>query len=350
MNLGKFLAMVMGVVALMIGSRAQEHEPEVNNRFYIGPRLHFNIHGSIRNIAVPASTGPQYDDGYVDIDISTNYGGRTWNWGYSTTNNQIFVNGPGNRELELHGVESPRDNTTDKLNSDVEYGFEVGYGRDFWKFGKEEYPIRVGVQGSFTASSLALGSANTVTGQRPRISDRYAFPAGVIPPNGPYNGPFAGPVPPNGPAPLILTNIISRTTSTETVTAAQHVDLDGTFWGFRLGPYIELPWPGYRHSFELGLGLTMVNVDAKLSYEERFTTTGLGGPPQARIDDHPHHDFLFGFYLNAKAYYWVNDVTALYIGGEYQYLDTFVIEAENKRATVDFGSTLGVTLGVMYVF
>jgi len=349
MNTGKFLAIVAGLAALAIGVRAQEHEAEVNNRFYIGPRLHFNVHGSIQNLAVPPSQGPQYDDGYVDIDINTNFGGRTWNWGYSTTNNQIFVTGAG-RELELHGVESPRDNTTDKLSSDVEYGFEVGYGRDFWKFGKEEYPIRVGVEASFTASALGLGSQNTVTGLRSRVSDRYAFPSGVIPPGAPYSGPFAGPVPPNPSAPLILTNIISRTTSTETVTATQHVDLDGTYWGFRLGPYIEVPWPGYRHSFQAGLGLAMVNVDAKLSYEERFTTTGLGGPPQPRIDDHHQQDWLFGFYFNAKAYYWMNDVTALYIGGEFQYLGDYVVEAENKRAKVDFGATLGVTMGVMYVF
>jgi hypothetical protein len=46
----------------------------------------------------------------------------------------------------------------------------------------------------------------------------------------------------------------------------------------------------------------------------------------------------------------MNDVTALYIGGEFQYLGDYVVEAENKRAKVDFGATLGVTMGVMYVF
>jgi hypothetical protein len=349
MNTGKFLAIAAGLIALVIGVRAQEHEAEVNNRFYIGPQLHFNVHGKIQNLAVPASEGPQYDDGYVDIDISTNRGGRTWNWGYSTTNSQMFRTAAG-YELELHGVASPRDNTVDKLDSDAQFGFELGYGYDFWKFGKEEYPIRVGVEGSFTASAIGLDSRNTVTGLRSRISDRFAFPPGVVPPGPPYNGPFAGPVPPNPSAPLILTNIISRTSSTETVTDSQHVNLDGTFWGFRLGPYVEIPWPGYRHSFDVGFGLSMVNVDAKLSYEDRFTTTGLGGPPQPRIDDHRRQDWLFGFYFNAKAYYWMNDVTALYIGGEYQYLDDFRIEAENKRATIDFGSAVGVTVGVMYVF
>jgi hypothetical protein len=333
----------------MIGAHAQEHEPEVNNRFYIGPRLHFNVSGSIQNLAVPVSMGPQYDDGYVDIDISTNRGGRTWNWGYSTTNGQIFVT-PGGRELELHGIESARDNTVDKLNSDTQAGFEMGYGRDLWKFGREEFPIRVGIEGSFSAAGIGLNSQNTVAGVRPRISDRYAFPAGVIPPGGPYNGPFAGPVPPNPSAPLILTNIISRTTTMETVTGTQHVDLDGTYWGFRLGPYIELPWPGYRHSFSASLGLAMINVDAKLSYEENFTVTGLGGPPVQRKDSNSAQDWMFGFYFNAKAYYWVNDVTALYLGGEFQYLDDFRIEAANKRAKIDFGSTVGVSVGVMYVF
>jgi hypothetical protein len=348
MNIGKIFAVAVILHSLTLGLRAQEHEPEVNNRFYIGPRLHFNVNGTILNVPRGAAIGPQYDDGYVDIDISKNAGGKTWNWGYSTTNSQIFGASP-NRELELHGADSPRDGTTDKLKSQAEVGFEVGYGRDFWKFGKEDYPTRVGIELSFSAAGLGLDSRNTVSGLVTRTSDRY-FLGSVIPPNGPYSGSFEGPAPPNPPGSLIPTNIISRTTSTESATASQHVDLDGTYYGVRLGPYIEVPWPGYRHSFQGGLGLAMIRVDAKLRYEENFTMTGLGGPPRPVSDETQKQEWLLGFYANAKAYYWMNDVTALYLGAEFQMLQDFNIEAASKRANVDFGSTFGVTVGVMYVF
>ena len=45
-----------------------------------------------------------------------------------------------------------------------------------------------------------------------------------------------------------------------------------------------------------------------------------------------------------------NDVMAFYMGVEFQSLEDFKMTAANKAATVDFGSTFGVTLGVMYAF
>lgn len=351
MNTGKILAvwiwMALAACALGVRVRAQEHEVETYQQFYIGPRLHFNVSAKMRNLPVPANTGPQYDDGYVDEDISKNAGGKTWNWGYSFTN-QIFGASP-TRELELHGADSLRNNVIDKLTGDTQIGFEMGYGRDFWRFGKEEYPIRVGFEASFSASELGISGLNTLSGPVTRISDRYSL-GSVIPPNPPYNGPFAGPAPPNPPAPLISTNRLSRTTSTEMETATERATIDGTYWGFRLGPYVEIPWPGYRHSFQFGMGLSMVNVDAKLSYNESFTITGLGGPPQPISDSHNDSAWLVGFYTNAKAMFWMNDVMAFYMGVEFQSLEDFKMTAANKAATVDFGSTFGVTLGVMYAF
>ena len=348
MNISKFLA-VAAAVAFTLGLRAQEHDVDTRNRFYIGPRLHFNISAKLQNLPVEAMTGPGYDDGYVDEDISGNMGGKTWNWGYSFTN-QIFGTSP-NRELELHGASSPRDNAgvVDTLDNIAQYGFEVGYGREFWRFGKEDYPIRVGIEGNFSVGALGIDEQNTVSGQVTRISDRYLL-GSVIPPRPPYNGPFRGPEPPGPPAPLISTNRISRTTSTETATSTQRAEIEGTYWGFRLGPFVEIPWPGYRHSFSGGLGLAVINADASLNYEERFTITGLGGPPQTRSDGHSTQDWLVGFYVNAKAYYWATDFISFYVGAEYQMLPDFELTAADKRATVDFGTTLGVTLGVMYVF
>ena len=346
MNIGKFLAVCAVILASAI-SQAQEHDIEMRNRFYVGPRLHFNISAKMQNHPVPANIGPQYDDGYVDEDISENFGGKTWNWGYSFTN-QIFGASP-NRQLELHGANSPRDGAVDSLDNIAQYGFEIGYGRELWRFGREDYPIRVGIEGSFSASALRLDENNTISGTVTRFSDRFSL-GSVIPPNPPYNGPFRGPEPPNPSAPLISTNRLSRTTTTETATSTQRSEIEGTYWGFRLGPFIEVPWPGYRHSFSGGLGLAMINADATLSYEESFTITGLGGPPQPRSDAQSSQAWLFGFYLNAKAHYWATDFVSFYVGTEFQFLEDFELSALDKSAKVDFGSTLGVTVGVMYVF
>jgi hypothetical protein len=345
MNIWKiWAAIVVGFAALSM--RAAEHDLESRNYFYLGGRLHFNVSAQMRNVPQPANTGPDYDDGFVRDDISNSAGGKSWNWGYNKTN-QLFGASP-NRELELHGAPSPRDGSTDRLSGDTQYGFELGYGREFWRFGNEDRPIRVGFEGSFSASALSVDMRNTVGGMVIRVSDRYALGA-VVPPNPPYSGSFEGPAPPNPPTPLIGTNIISRTTSVESATSTQTAEITGTYWGFRLGPFVEVPLPR-RFSVQSSAGLALIHVDAKLSYEERFTITGLGGPPPTRVDTGANDDILVGFYLNARVNYWLNDFVAIYLGGELQALDDFKLNALNREARLDFGSTFGVVVGVMYAF
>lgn len=343
----KTRTLILLLLAALTPLRAQIQQGlEEKNRFSIGPRLSFNISASLRNVPVPANTGPDYDDGFVRDDSSANAGGLTWNWGYSRTN-QIFGASPA-RELELHGVSSPRDGTTDNLEQAMQYGFEMTYGREFWRFGKSDAPIRVGFEGSFGASALALDDENLVTGIRTRTADRYPL-GSVIPPPAPYSGSFFGPAPPNPPGPLIGTNLISRTTSPETVQAFQRAEIDGTFWGFRLGPFVEVPLVG-RFQGQFGAGLAFMYADVKLSYFESFSTTGIGGPPPDRQDAQSTDQWLFGFYAEGKVQYWLNEVVALYLGGQFQTLEDMSLGAFNKEATIDFGTTFAVTLGVTYAF
>jgi hypothetical protein len=94
----------------------------------------------------------------------------------------------------------------------------------------------------------------------------------------------------------------------------------------------------------------MVHVDADFAFEETFTTTGIGGPPQPRIDEVSQNEWLFGFYAQARVNYWLSDVVAIYLGADVQVLDDFTMQAANREVTIDFGSTFGVTLGVLYSF
>ena len=88
------------------------------------------------------------------------------------------------------------------------------------------------------------------------------------------------------PAPLISTNRLSRTTSTETETATQHATIDGTYSGLSPRAVCGNPVAGYRHSFQFGMGLAMINVNAKILPTMNFTVTGLGGPPRPISDFH----------------------------------------------------------------
>ncbi len=348
MNISKIaLRVAAGFTALLAGlDLAAQPDPANRNRFHIGAQLHFNVTADMKNLAVPANSGPDYDDGFVRNDSSDSFGGKSWNWGYSVSNQVIGASAP--RFLELHGAPSPRDGRTDRLEQDFQYGFELGYGRELWTFGNSSRPTRMGIEASFAASALALDAQNTVSGTVRRRADRYAFGA-VVPPNAPYSGSFEGPVPPNPPMPLIGTNIVSSVTTTETVTSTQRSEIEGTYWGFRLGPFAEIPLSG-RFQLQAGAGLAVVQVDATLSYFESFTTTGLGGPPPPRTDSRARQDWLMGFYGEARLQYWINEAVALYVGGQFQALDDFKVNALDREATVDFGSSFGALLGVIYSF
>jgi hypothetical protein len=347
----KTLLVVAVLLATLFSNRADDDYGNYRNltrknRFYVGPIFHFNVTAEMKNLPAGANRGPSYDDGYVDNDSSDNAGGRTWNWGFSNTN-QVLGASP-NLQVELHGAESIRDGSSERLNQSMQYGFEVGYGRELRHWGNPDNPIVFGLEASFTASALDLDAHSTLTGTTPRTVDIYGFTS-LLRPNVPLNGSFLGPVPPNPPIPLLDTNRVSSTISTETETTRQQAQIDGTYWGFRLGPFFEVPirngW-----SMQFGVGLATINADAKLSYAEAFTITGPGAPPPTRQDSQSKSDWLYGYYLEARAQFWINNVTAIFLGGQYQSISDLKLQAANKEATVKFGNTYGVVLGVLYTF
>lgn len=316
------------------------------NRFYVGPVFHFNVTADMKNVPAGANRGPSYDDGYVDNDSSDNAGGRTWNWGFSKTN-QVLGASP-NTQIELHGAESIRDGTSERLDQSLQYGFELGYGRELHYWGNPNNPIVFGLEGTFTASALDLDAHSTLTGPVSRTVDIYSLP-GVLTPGVPLSGSFLGPVPPNPPMPLLDTNRVSSTIKTETETTRQQAQIDGTYWGFRLGPFFEIPI-NHGWTVQFGVGLATLHADAKLSYAESFLITGPGSPPPDRQDSQSKSDWLYGYYAEARVQYWFNTVTALYLGGQFQSISDLKLQAANKEATVKFGNTYGIILGVLYTF
>lgn len=334
------IKILLVVVFTLTTSLAQYRDLGSKNRFAVGARLQFNISADMKNIPVPANAGPFFDDGAVADDSSLNAGGKTWNWSFVNTNQ--IVQTPGGPALELHGAPSPRDGTTDRLEQPLQYGFELTYGRELFYFGNKEDPMILGIEASFGGSALGLEMNNTVYGTVARSGMRFPF-GSVIPPNLPYTGSF------EGPGPLITTNGIPIATTMESASATQNAKIEGTYWGFRLGPFFELPLDrGWELQF--ATGISIVHADAKLTYLEGFAITGLGGAQPQRTDSQSRADWLFGFYAEARAQFWMTDFVALYGGVQYQILEDFTLQAANKEATVDFGNSIGVVLGVIYAF
>jgi hypothetical protein len=252
--------------------------------------------------------------------------------------------------MVLHGIESPRNGTTDPMSGEVQYGLEMTYGRELLRLGDPDRPKILGVEATFGGSALALDMENTVQGRRFRTEHHFSIPNNIfLPTNAPFVGSFEGPRPPNPPFPLIPTNIVSVGGQMENIRAAQRAEINGNFWGFRLGPFFELPMSGPWEA-QFGAGLALVYVDATLEYAEKYAVTGTGGPPPELIASEDTHAWMPGFYVEAKVKYWFNQVIAAYVGGQYQMLDDLTLRAFAKEAKLDFGSAFGLVMGVTYSF
>src|SRR4051794_10423858 len=105
------LTLTLVVLAALTTVRAAEPEmqrTETNqlNRFSFDARFGFNITARFKNLGrlssipntrtTPDSDRYNYDDGYVLTDVSGNYGGQTWYWGYDKpsqiSGNTILMN------------------------------------------------------------------------------------------------------------------------------------------------------------------------------------------------------------------------------------------------------------------
>src|SRR6266496_1200101 len=92
------VALISALFCVLPQAQAQQD----SNQITLSGRVGFNISARFKSIAAPAPspnvrTAPDgllynYEDGYVHTDISENFGGQTWNWGYDNSSRQVVGN------------------------------------------------------------------------------------------------------------------------------------------------------------------------------------------------------------------------------------------------------------------
>ena len=317
-------------------------DPTVNyNRFRVGARFFYNISTEIQNGAVPAAAGPVFDDGSVLTDISGNAGGRTWNWSYAADSQRDSVNG----NMEFHSMTSPRDGFRESISDDPEWGFDLSYGRVLGQFGLRKRKVAWGLETGFSSTDIEQRSESSVAGNVLRQTHQFALVPGVLYPSAPYAGTFAGPGPLLGTTPTSLAPIAVPATS------LQRVQIDGLFYGLRLGPFIEIPL-FKRFTVAVAGGGTVVHAEADATIEDSFTLAAgsIGGPPPLRTSQGDGSDWLFGAYGEVRLSFDVTDSTSVYIGAQYQILDDFAFSAGSKTITIDLGESYAALVGLSFRF
>jgi len=317
------------------------------NRITLGPRFGFNVPGKFTGIGkFPARTaiGPaaagqnhRYDDGYNNLDISANAGGRTSNWGY---NDPGQVN-TANNTIEMHSSSVQDGGSTGDLSCDPSYGLEVLYSRELGRLGRLGRG-RWGVEAALGYNAVDLQDKRTVSANVRRVTDAYAYAPGTTPPAAPFQGTFAGPNFVLGDAPSRTDSIVAGG-----ATVQGERELEADLFGLRVGPFLELPL-AKKLSLYLSGGLAVAGVHSNFRWTESATIDGVG-----TLTSHAEGtdgDILFGGYLGASLSYMFNDRLSIHGGGQFQTLGQYTHSLGGRKAKLDLSSSIFVSVALGYSF
>ena len=204
--------------------------------------------------------------------FSVTAGGMTWNWGYNN-NAQFTAADPaapflGAPSLAFHSVSSLADGQARGSRDKMILGFELAYeevlGR--WHI-TEKRRANIGILATLGYLRLGQRDSGALAGTVGLTTDKYATGA-VLPPLAPYSGSFgtAGPLIPDVPA--------NRAAAVVSATGTVNNKLEGSLYGFNIGPFIELPLHD-RVSLTLGGGLGCVYADTAYTYSETVVVPGV---------------------------------------------------------------------------
>ena len=320
------LALVLGAAPLF----AQTNAPTERNRFGLSYRFGLNLSARFKNAGITPAASPgaalggidhNYNDGYVRVDYSGNYGGETWNWNY-------------NHAAQVHGqsVVLSASNPGDlggKTDGDPQHGLELTFNRELGHLGRCPW----GVEAAFGFTDLTFRQSATVTGG-PLTVDAYAMSPEAGPVPLPPQGTFAGPGP-----------MLSDTPARLPVTVAS--ELTGAMYGFRVGPYLDIPL-GERVTFTLSAGLAVAVLDTEFSYQQTYTAPDAAAVSQARTGT--HSDVLPGGFVAGNLSCRLGKGWTVFAGAQYQNTGTYTHTLADKQAQVDLRQGIFVTAGVGWAF
>ncbi len=299
------------------------------NRVSLGYRIGFNMPLKLKNIAAPSAypaslNGKTYQDGFVNYDnlgqtIDTLSGATTY-FGY---NAGAYVT-PGNASMVLHNSSSGT------IQSDVDSGpysgIELNYDHEIGR----HQSWRWGIEGAFNWMDF---SAHPKIVAPAGVLGADAFSLGYTPPSAPYTGPYnSGPF-----EPLLGTDY----TPVPVMVASS---FEANFYGFRLGPYLDLPVNKHLLlTFSAGLSVTI--VDGAFSYVESNPSQGVTSSANAS-----DVDVLPGGYVSGQATVKLSKSLNVFAGLQFQSSDDYKITAGNKQADIGLSQSLYFTTGLSYSF
>jgi hypothetical protein len=325
-SLSSFAAMAQTNQPLL---RVPENQSDLRNHFGVSYRVGWNIRASFRNLgsAPPAAPGGlsagvdhTYDDGYVRVDSSGNLdtgnGPETLYWGFSHPSQLLEAPGYVTMHASSPGL------IASEVDGGPQHGFELSYGRDLGVLRS----CRWGLETAFGFTDLTFRDTTSLNGGALTV-DRFALPPGFPSSLAQWAG---GPNPPG--------ILIGATPNRQTVSVSSR--LDGSLYGFRLGPYLSVPL-GSRVDLVLSGGLALAVVDSEYS----FTQAGLVNSGRGSATD-----LLPGGYLGVTLNCRLSRGLSLFAGVQYQNVGRFCQTVADKRAEIDLAASYFISAGLTFSF
>jgi opacity protein-like surface antigen len=304
-----------------------------------GGSLNPNYNG-LGNRRAPGGKLFNYDDGYVLTDISHNFGGMTWFWGYV---NPGQINASGPNTIDFHHVTAPALPGEIPAGDSPYMGAEITYDRELGV--KEDWHhLRYGIEAAVNFMPFDMDYANGINTRLATKTDTYAYTPGTTPPGAPYYGSYRGPGFLLGSSPV---NSFT-TLSPGNYNLQGHYDLNAYLWGFRLGPYLESPLTK-KLSLHVSAGLSVAFLDSTCRWSEMLTPPG-GGTPAFNSGGGGFSKWMAGYYVSADATYQINKRWGLDLGVQYQDVGRFSHNFGGRSAELDLSKSVFVQLGVSYSF
>jgi hypothetical protein len=273
----------------------------------------------------------EYDDGYVRVDATGNYGGQTWNWGYQNSSQLI-----GDR-LYFHSANSYTASDSASVSGDPQVGFDSSYGGHLfplwggafgWELGFGLLPIKI-------KNNLSLPTFVTGT--------VHSFDAsGIDLPDAPYQGGFGGPSATISDYARVEPGYFA---SGGILSGSQTLDV--TLYNIRLGP--TLHWElSPRFAMEVSAGAALGILTGGLDYNEVLVLPNGGtAANQGKVGD---TQLVYGGYIAGTLMYHVEQNGDLYLGFQYMPMTSATFSGDGRSAKLDLTGGLYLSAGVNWPF
>jgi hypothetical protein len=345
------------LATLLLAPAAQAQIAPANGLTLSG-RLGFNISARFKGNAsglptfdptrfTPNGDAYNYDDGYVLVDSSGNFGGQTWYWGYD--NSALYPGGqisngttfPENTIL-MNRSTADGSFSSPSTGDDAVPGFELSYSRRLGALGSGSWGLEIAANWQ----SFTIKDSSTFYGRAMRVTDIYPFTPGTTPPTATPDNPYQGSYGDEGF--LLGDTPIGSTTTTvpggATISGKRQFEAD--LWGFRFGPYLSFPlWKKLNLSISAGVAVGL--LDSQASWSDTVTVAGKSVLSKGSGDDFA---VLFGGVGAANLSWDFNDHWSATAGVQYQYLGTYEAEFGKRSVEVDLSETFFLQLGASYRF